>query len=186
MKGIYTTLLAFSVFVSLSAWSFRNDWDGEFKTVTETYLPLGTDWRMLKSQCYQESKLDPLARSPVGAYGLCQFMPGTARDVGRKLNASPDAFWLPEVSIRAAGYYMGVLIQSWKSPRPPLDRHKLALGSYNAGIGNLLKAQRLCDNARLYDEIIPCLPRVTGHHSAETIGYTRNIVERWYPAMLLQ
>ncbi len=81
---------------------------------------------------------------------------------------------------------MGVLIQSWKSPRPPLDRHTLALGSYNAGIGNLLKAQRLCDNARLYDEIIPCLPRVTGHHSAETIGYTRNIVERWYPAMLLQ
>jgi len=140
---------------------------------------------MLKSQCYQESKLDPLARSPVGAYGLCQFMPGTARDVGSKLNASPDAFWLPEVSIRAAGFYMGKLIQSWKSPRPPLDRHKLALGSYNAGIGHLLKAQRLCDNAKLYDDIIACLPMVTGHHSKETIGYTKNIVDRWYPMMLV-
>jgi len=172
--------------VSSSAWSFRNDWDREFKDATDVYLPVGTDWKLLKAQCYQESRLDPLARSPVGAYGLCQFMPGTAGDVGRKLGASPEAFWLPAVSIRAAGYYMGTLIYSWKSERPAMDRHKLALGSYNAGIGHLLKAQKLCNNARFYDDIIACLPAITGRHSKETIDYTRLIVDRWYPAMLMQ
>ena len=186
--GKSTAGIVFAVMLSniCSAATFSNQWDENFKSATEVYLPLGTDWKMLKSQCYQESRLNPLAVSPAGAYGLCQFLKGTAGDVGRKLGVSPDAFWLPEVSIRAAGYYMGILIQSWKSPRPPLDRHKLALGSYNAGIGHLLKAQRLCDNARLYDDIIACLPMVTGHHSKETIGYTRNIVDRWYPMMLVQ
>lgn len=174
--------------VSSSAWSFRDDWDSDFKLATETFLPLGTDWRLLKAQCYQESRLDPLARSPVGAMGLCQFMPGTAREVGKnsKVNATPEQFWLPEVSIRAAGFYMGKLVYGWKSPRPFMDRHKLALASYNAGIGNILKAQRLCEMARLYEPIIVCLPWVTGHHSRETIGYTTNIVDRWYPALLLE
>jgi len=113
-------------------------------------------------------------------------MPGTARDVGPKIGAKPDAFWLPEVSILGAGYYMGKLTKSWKSERPPLDRHKLALASYNAGIGHILKSQRICGGPKLYDEIIVCLPRITGRHSAETIGYTKNIVDRWYPAMVLQ
>lgn len=171
---------------SWSAWSFPDDWDSDFKLATETFLPLGTDWRLLKAQCYQESRLNPLAVSPVGAYGLCQFMPATASDVGKKLNANPDQFWLPEVSIRASGYYMGTLIRAWKSPRPPLDRHKLALGSYNAGIGNLLKAQKRCQGARFYDDIIACLPAITGRHSKETIDYTRLIVDRWYPRMLIQ
>jgi membrane-bound lytic murein transglycosylase F len=81
---------------------------------------------------------------------------------------------------------MGTLIYSWKSERPAMDRHKLALGSYNAGIGHLLKAQKLCNNARFYDDIIACLPMITGRHSKETIDYTRLIVDRWYPAMLVQ
>lgn len=141
---------------------------------------------MLKAQCYQESRLNPLARSPVGAYGLCQFMPGTAKDVGRVLDSHPDEFWLPEVSIRAAGYYMGKLNLSWKSPRPQADRYKLALASYNAGAGHLIKAQKLCGGVKLYDEIIECLPLVTGKHSRETIDYTVKITKKWYPMMLVE
>lgn len=175
------------MFASCTAKSFQDKWDAEFKSATLRYLPPGTDWRLLKAQCFQESRLNPLARSPVGAYGLCQFMPGTARDVGPHIGAAPDAFWLPEVSILGAGYYMGKLSNSWKAARPPFDRHKLALASYNAGIGHILKSQRLCDNARLYDDIVPpCLPKVTGFHSKETIDYTRLIVDRWYPMMLVQ
>jgi len=81
---------------------------------------------------------------------------------------------------------MGTLIYSWKSERPAMDRHKLALGSYNAGIGHLLKAQKLCGGPKLYEDIIACLPMITGRHSKETINYTRLIVDRWYPAMLVQ
>ena len=62
----------------------------------------------------------------------------------------------------------------------------LAAASYNAGAGHLIKAQRLCDGRNLYREIIPCLPQVTGRHSAETIDYVQKIIGRWWPQMLFQ
>jgi membrane-bound lytic murein transglycosylase F len=111
-------------------------------------------------------------------------MPGTAGDVGRALNIDPDHFWLPEVSIRASGYYMARMIRTWKAERPAFDRYKLALASYNAGAGHLIKAQRLCGGKNLYDQIIACLPDVTGRHSKETIDYTRLITEKWYPRLV--
>lgn len=182
IAGIVFALLISST--SAAANIFPSEWDDDFKSATEAFLPLGTDWRLLKAQCWQESRLKPLAVSPAGAFGLCQFLKGTAGDVGKALNVTPDQFWLPEVSIRAAGYYMARLHKGWKSPRPPMDRYKLSLGSYNAGIGHLLKAQKLCGGPKLYDEIIPCLPMVTGKHSKETIDYTQKITERWYPLLL--
>lgn len=169
-----------------SASFFPDDWDRDFRDATETFLPPGTDWRLLKAQCWQESRLEPLAVSPVGARGLCQFMAATAREVGDALREPLEAFWLPEVSIRAAGYYMGRLHRTWSAPRPAMDRYMLAAASYNAGAGHLIQAQRLCDGQPLYRQIIPCLPQVTGHHAAETTGYVRNIVGRWYPALLLE
>ena len=163
---------------------FPDDWDREFQSATDVFLPVGTDWRLLKAQCWQESRLQPLAVSPVGAFGLCQFMPGTAGDVGKAIGESPDSFWLPEVSIRAAGYYMGRLHRSWYAERPAMDRFMLAAASYNAGLGNIVKAQRLCDGKNLYKEVSPCLPQVTGRHSRETIGYVKNIIGKWYPMLL--
>jgi hypothetical protein len=174
--------------LSASSWAslFPDDWDGEFRSATEVFLPLGTDWRLLKAQCWQESRLQPLAVSPVGAFGLCQFMPGTASEVGSAINAPLDSFWLPEVSIRAAGFYMGRLHRTWSAPRPAMDRYMIAAASYNAGAGHLIKAQRLCGGGNLYGQIIPCLPQVTGHHSAETIDYVEKIIGRWWPRMLLE
>lgn len=113
-------------------------------------------------------------------------MPGTAQEVGAALNESPDAFWLPDVSIRAAGYYMGRLHRTWSAPRPALDRYMIAAASYNAGAGHLIKAQGLCGGLNLYRQIIPCLPQVTGRHSAETIDYVERIIGQWWPRMLLQ
>lgn len=185
MRRWLTLLLALSVSASSLGLSFRSDWDRDFQNATQAFLPVGIDWRMLKAQCFQESSLRPHVTSPAGAYGLCQFMPGTAREVGQAIRATPDQFWLPEVSIRAAGYYMGRLHRTWHAPRPLMDRHMLAMASYNAGAGNLIEAQRLCGGGNLYADIIPCLPDVTGHHSTETIGYVRNIITRWWPAMLL-
>ncbi len=127
--------------------------------------------------------MNPNAVSPVGAEGIAQFMPGTWRDVSRQMGIpygiSPrDAKW----AIDAGAYYMARQRRTWSSPRPDLDRHFLAAASYNAGAGNLLKAQRLCRGAVLYDEIIACLPAVTGRHSRETITYVKRI-QRWRAEM---
>ena len=180
------TILLLGLLPCASSWAslFPSKWDSDFKSATEVFLPVGTDWRLLKAQCWQESRLQPLAVSPVGAYGLCQFLPGTAGDVAPKIGATPDQFWLPEVSIRDAGYYMGQLHRTWKAPRPAMDRMMISMASYNAGAGHLIKAQSICGGGNLYSQIIPCLPQVTGHHSKETIDYVEQIIGKWWPRML--
>lgn len=134
----------------------------------------GQDYRWLKAQCYQESRFNPFAVSPAGARGLCQFMPRTADEVAKSLGTTSNPF-NPKWSIEAAAYYDRKMFNFWKSPRPPPDRIKLMLASYNAGAGNLFKAQKACVMAALYQDIIRCLPAITGHHSKETINYVRFI-----------
>ena len=77
---------------------------------------------------------------------------------------------------------MARLQKGWSSPRPQLERHRLAQSSYNAGAGNIIKAQSLCGGARDWADIAPCLPRVTGRHAAETIGYV-DAIAKWRARM---
>lgn len=136
-----------------------------------------------KAQLWQESRLKPDAVSPAGARGLAQFMPGTWNDVTRKLGyrhaASPHE---ARLAIDAGAYYMASLRKQWRSERPMLDRNALAQASYNAGLGNILKAQRACQGARHWPEIATCLPQVTGHHSRETTDYVR-LIGQWHGLM---
>lgn len=88
-------------------------------------------------------------------------------------------------AIEGGAWYMRKLRNSWKS-RSALDAHDLALGSYNAGMGNILKAQGRCGGARLWADIAPCLAAVTGAaHGRETIDYVAKI-HRWHAAMELE
>lgn len=63
----------------------------------------------------------------------------------------------------------------YATERPDREKHSMALCSYNAGLGNCIKAQKLCNNTLLWTEAKVCLPQVTGHHSEETIGYVDRI-----------
>lgn len=146
------------------------------------YWPAGTNWRLWKAQLYQESRLDPSAVSPVGAAGLAQFMPATWADVCRRLGFNGASPHETRYAILAGAYYMRTLHDGWSSRRPVKDRWQLAQASYNAGMGSILKAQRLCGNPSLYPDIIRCLPSVTGHYSRETITYVERI-ERWHKEM---
>lgn len=186
MKRLISRSLTTLVFVLLPcvSWSaslFPDRYDDEFKAAS-IHLPVGTDWRALKAQCYQESRLKPLAVSPVGAQGLCQFMPNTWREMTAKYQGLSNP-WLATHSIRAAALYMNQLNEGWISPRPRGERYKLALASYNAGFGNILKAQARCGGAINYQPIIDCLPQVTGRHSKETIDYVQHI-ERYHRIMV--
>ena len=137
------------------------------------------DWRFWKAQLYQESLLDPDAVSPVGARGLAQFMPGTWADISKQLGFGLVSPHVARYSIFAGAYYMAKLRRGWSSPRPEEDRWDLARASYNAGFGNLLKAQKEAGGAVLYADIIKALPQVTGRHSKETVTYVKRI-HRWY------
>jgi hypothetical protein len=75
---------------------------------------------LLAAQLYAESNFNPFARSPVGALGIAQFMPGTARSYG--LSNPFDA----TSSIYAQAHLMHDLIERFGSAA-------LALAAYNAG-----------------------------------------------------
>ena len=156
---------------------FGSRYDREIERAVERFWPAWPYPASWKAQLWQESRLDPAAVSPVGAAGLAQFMPGTWAEVAKALRYPPDLSPHHDVAIEAGAFYMAQLRAQWTSPRPPLDRHQLAQASYNAGLGHLLTAQRLCEGAALYAEIAACLPDVTGRHSAETLGYVKRIAE---------
>lgn len=130
-----------------------------------------TDWQLLWGLIKQESAFNPNAESPVGARGLTQFMPGTWSDVTRRLGLRDVHPTMARPAIDAGAFYLEQLRRNWSSPRPESDRLKLALASYNAGLGNLLKAQRHCLMPVLYPAIARCLPEITGHHAKETLHY---------------
>jgi hypothetical protein len=75
---------------------------------------------LLAAQLYQESRFNPFARSPAGAQGIAQFMPGTARAYG--LDDPFDA----ARAIDAQAHLMRDLLRQFGSV-------PLALAAYNAG-----------------------------------------------------
>lgn len=124
-----------------------------------------------------ESRFDPAAVSPAGAQGIAQIMPATMREIIHNLrwDAAVTAFD-PGRAIEAGAYYQGRQRRAWRATgRTPKQRNDLGLGSYNAGLGSLLRAQRLCLDGLLWEDIAPCLPQVTGHHARETKTYVARI-----------
>lgn len=110
--------------------------------------------------------------------GLAQFMPATWRDMEKRfgISASPH----DDVAIEWGARYMAIRMNAWKSNRPIHERWRLGLVSYNAGMGNILRAQEKCDNALLWKDIEPCLVMVTGEaNSHETRTYVERIERYW-------
>ena len=146
-----------------------------FRSAAVKSLPY--DWRVWWAQIRQESQFDRMARSPVGALGLAQIMPATWRQWAEKAGYQGYDQTDPEASLMTGALYMRHLWGQWSSPRPEMDRICLAMASYNAGLGNILKAQKLANMATDYKSIIAKLPDVTGNKNAhETITYVKRIL----------
>lgn len=165
----------------LSGISSANAWDSTYdkaiKSAAETYWP-GVPWKLWKAQLYQESRLDPRAKSPVGARGIAQFMPATWAEVAKELAITDADPTNPDQAIVAGAYYMMEQRLFWGKALDP-DRHKLAAASYNAGAGNIRKAWRICNETYTWVATQPCLVQVTGRHSVETTTYIQRIWKYW-------
>lgn len=159
--------------LSSPALSASEKYDRIIKRAVETYLP-GVDWRLWKAQIKQESQFNCNAISPVGAQGCAQIMPGTMKDITRLSGITGSAFD-PEIGIMAGAFYMARQRAIFRAPRPEQDRHNLAMGAYNAGAGNIIKAQRLVGNPPEWEPVAAALPQVTGRHAKETQDYVVKI-----------
>ncbi|HEV2055307.1 MAG TPA: lytic transglycosylase domain-containing protein [Methylomirabilota bacterium] len=100
----------------------------------------------------EESSFDPQARSRVGARGLMQLMPDTARQLakGRGLPAGDDMLADPGANLALGSLYLAGLMKEFGEPR-------LAIAAYNAGPARVREwwKARATDDVEVWVELIP-------------------------------
>lgn len=155
--------------------------DHHFSKYSKRFFGPAFDWHYFKAQAIAESGLEENARSPVGAVGIMQVMPQTFEEIRQKNPGLQGGLEEPRWNIAAGIWYDRQSFVMWRAPRPLLDKIKFMFGSYNAGGGNILRAQRLAlaDGlaGTLWASIEARLPAVTGRHSRETLTYVARIFE---------
>jgi len=90
----------------------------------------GVDWSLLAAVAREESRWNPRALSAVGARGLVQLMPATARAVAVRLGESPptpEGLFDPQTSLVLGAAELGRLLTEFGGRRAP------AIAAYNAG-----------------------------------------------------
>lgn len=101
----------------------RNTYDHLIRAAATRH---GVDPALVKAIIHTESAFNPSARSPVGAMGLMQLMPATARDMGVGNAYDP-----------AQNIEGGVKYIAWLKRQFSNLNHVIA--AYNAGLGNVRK-----------------------------------------------
>lgn len=120
----------------------------------------GLDPYLIMALILQESYFNPAAKSSVGATGLMQLMPATGRELAQKLHTSAH-LENPETNIKLGAFHFRHLVDLF-------DGHtQLAVASYNAGQGNVLKWRRAAPSKPM-DEFLESIP----------FPETRNYVKR--------
>jgi soluble lytic murein transglycosylase len=121
--------------------------------VREAGRVTGLDPHFVAAVIREESAYDPRARSGVGAIGLMQLMPDTARLVAQELGRplpEAGALWDPTVNIMLGARYLAQLRARFQEPL-------LAVAGYNAGPHRVLRwlAERPRGDIEEFVEQIP-------------------------------
>jgi membrane-bound lytic murein transglycosylase MltF len=143
------------------------------------------DWLLMAAQGYQESGLDQSKRSHVGAIGVMQVMPETARD---------KAVNIPEIEILENNIHAGIKYNRWVADNffdepgmRPLDRALFAFAAYNAGPSRVrrlreeAKEQGLDEN-RWFNNVELIAAKRIGR---ETVQYVSNIYKYYLAYQLV-
>ena len=96
---------------------------------------------------YTESSFNPVAVSPIPAYGLMQIVPSSAgRDVtkmhfGKEQLLSPEYLFTADKNIEVGIGYLNILDKRYlRKIKNPLSRKYCTIAAYNTGAGNVAKA----------------------------------------------
>jgi membrane-bound lytic murein transglycosylase MltF len=142
------------------------------------------DTLMLVAQGYQESRLDQNARSRVGAVGMMQLMPQTARalDVGNIYKADPN--------VHGGAKLMAKLMDDYFKDVPfDEQNHTLfAFAAYNAGAGRIQSLRREAEAQKLDPNVwFNNVERVAAARvGQETVRYVRNIYKYYVAYKLIE
>jgi len=133
------------------------------------------DWLLLAALAYQESTIDQSKRSHVGAIGVMQVMPATAKD--KNVNI-PDIEEI-ESNIHAGTKYLNFMMNRYFTD-PAIDRLNRALltfASYNAGPARVSKLRKEAKTMNLDPNVwfknveVVAAKRI----GRETVQYVNNI-----------
>jgi hypothetical protein len=116
-----------------------------------------------------ESGLNPMARSRANAVGMWQFMKGTGKRYGLRVDWWIDERHDPEKSTRAAARYLKDLYAQFGS-------WYLAAAGYNAGEGRVMRAMRKHGSEDFW---------VIANHKKTLKRETRDYVPKYLAAMLI-
>jgi membrane-bound lytic murein transglycosylase MltF len=141
-----------------------------FKKYSDKY---DLDYLLMQAQGYQESTLDHGARSPVGAIGIMQVMPGTGKDM-----RVGDITKL-EANINAGVKYMRFMEDQYFKDDPMDDMNKalMTFASYNAGPNRLIRLRAETAKRGLNPNLwFGNVERITSERiGRETVTYVSNI-----------
>jgi len=153
-----------------------------FRKYGERY---GLDYMLMAAQGYQESGLDQAKRSHVGAIGVMQVMPATARD---------KAVNIPDIDKLESNIHAGIKYNRWvidhfyQDPAIlPRDRSLFAFASYNAGpsrVASLRKeaAEQGLDPNKWFNNVELVAAKRIGR---ETVTYVSNIYKYYLAYQLM-
>ncbi|MEY4255583.1 MAG: hypothetical protein RLZZ141_810 [Pseudomonadota bacterium] len=119
----------------------------------------------------QESGFDPRVSSGVGARGMMQIMPATARSVAKRIGVAYDPNRLsdPDYNMRLGSAYLGHMINGFSGS------YVLAAAAYNAGPGRPAAWVGFCGDPRNTAadplDFIECIP------FSETRNYVMRVME---------
>ncbi len=140
-----------SKFTPTVRFDFSKGYISQYDNLFKKYAPnIGWDWRLMAAQAYQESKFKPNARSWVGARGLMQIMPATARGYRTKVSQLNN----PETSVKVATQLLDDL-DGYMLKHVPNDaeRRKFVIAAYNVGIAHVYDAIALAKKYGLNPEV---------------------------------
>jgi len=118
----------------------------------------GFDWRLIAAQIFAESHFRPNAKSHVGAVGLMQIMPNTAKH----MKVDPQLLLKPEQNIGLGCLYDRQLYMRWNDKKGQ-DRLAFTFASYNAGRTRVLRVVSRAGSPA-WGNVKPLLPRETRNY----------------------
>lgn len=165
-----------------SLFQYSSKYDEYFYSYCHEFFGNNFDFRWFKAQAIAESVLAENAISPVGAIGVMQIMP----DTFQWLQSMVDVYDIkdPKDNIKVGIFYNKRLYDEWSSPRPFEHRMAFTFASYNAGLGNILKAQKACQhngvepNCNLWTSVEKFGGVVPSWKHTETIEYIDRIFNK--------
>lgn len=178
---------------------FSKGYISQYDNLFKKYAPnVGWDWRLMAAQAFQESRFKPNARSWVGARGLMQIMPRTARGYRTPVSKLNN----PEVSVQVATALISDLDRYLQKYVPnDKERLKFVIAAYNVGIAHVYDAIALAEkygldpqvwddnvskailmkmNPKYYNDPVVKYGYCRG---SETVNYVKNITDFYQQAL---